>query len=96
MSKIIKNYKDFITEKIDAVDDNMVNENEVAEPRVKPRTDPGTTPKTTPNRPSPIRRDKPSFDPKPKASERQIVDKFLDLAKNNKEIMNILKNKYSK
>lgn len=50
-------------------------------------TKPKTTPGTRPSRPSPIRRDKPSVDPKPKAekpdlptaSVEDVVKKFINL-----------------
>ena len=50
-----------------------------AEPEVKPTTKPKTKPVTTPSRPSPIRRDKPSVEPAPKASAEEVADKFIAL-----------------
>lgn len=83
MKKKVKSYKDFL------------NENN-AEPMVKPRVKPKTTPTTKPGRPNPFRKDKPSVIPKPKASIEDVVNKFLNITKNNKEIQNLLKNKYGK
>jgi len=56
MKRSVKKYKDFITENT-----------EVA-PLVKPKT----TPKTRPGRPSPIKRDQPSVNPKPKATAEEL------------------------
>lgn len=54
----------------------IVRENlTMAEPAVKPKT----TPKTKPGAPSPIRRNKPSVTPKPKATAEDVAKKFLDL-----------------
>ena len=58
----------------------------IAGPEVKPAT-PTTKPGTRPGRPSPIRRDKPSVTPKPKAEETELpyatadegAKKFIDL-----------------
>lgn len=69
---------------------------ELAEPTVKPTVKPTTKPTTRPGRPSPFRRDKPSVIPKPKATDKQVADKFLKLTKGNKEIENFLMKKYSK
>lgn len=80
MGKNIKQYKDFIKEN-------------VVEPTTKPKTSPTQTPT---RRKSPIRRDKPSVTPKPKATAADVANKFLDLTKNNKEIQTILKKKYNK
>ena len=46
-----------------------------AQPTTKPGTAPTTRP--TPSRPSPIRRDKPSVEPAPKAKASDLVDRFL-------------------
>ena len=83
MKKKIKSYKDFL------------NENTM-EPVVKPKIKPKTTPITKPGRPNPFRKDKPSVIPKPKANLEDVVNKFLNITKNNKEINNLLKNKYGK
>jgi hypothetical protein len=77
---MIKKYNQFIKENVEV------------EPVVKPKT----TPRRSPNRPSPIRRDKPSVTPKPKASDKELAEKFLSLVKNDKTTLNMLKNKYSK
>lgn len=69
-------------------------EPDVAEPTIKPKTRPGK--KTTPGRPSPIRKDKPSVTPRPKATLKEVANKFLELSKGDKEIESFLKNKYSK
>ena len=66
----------------------------------QPTTKPGTAPATrpTPSRPSPIRRDKPSVKPEPKAKASEVVDRFMmELKKANASIkFNIskLKQKY--
>ncbi len=44
-----------------------------AQPTIKP----GTTPGTTPSKPGPIRRDKPSVDPKPKAKIEDVMKRFM-------------------
>ena len=76
MSKILKTYENFIKEDV-----------EVA-PMVKPKT----APITTPTRRSPLRRDKPSVTPKPKAED--VAKKFLALTKDNKKVRSLLKKKY--
>lgn len=81
--KKMKNFKEFIAESFDS---------EVAEPDVKPITKPAPT--KTPSRPSPIRKDKPSVNPKPKASAKDVADKFLDLAEGDNELIRLLKKKY--
>lgn len=67
-----------------------------SQPTTKPSTAPSTKP--TPSRPSPIRRDKPSVDPAPKAKASSVVDRFMrELKKANAPIkFNIskLKQKY--
>lgn len=86
MSKI-KNFNQFINEDV-----------EFAQPTTKPKTkEPVTKPSTpSPSRPSPFRKDKPSVVPRPKAQkkEKDVVNKFLELTKGNKEIHNLLKKKY--
>ena len=73
---------------------DFVNEGEVAQPTTKPTTKPGVgTPK---RRKSPIRRDKPSVSPKPKASAEEVAKKVLELAKTNKEFKAFLDKKYTK
>lgn len=68
---------------------------EIAQPRVKPTTTPTTTPKT-PVRKSPYRKDKPSVVPKPKATAKDVSERFLQLTKNNKDVQSLLKRKYNK
>lgn len=46
-----------------------------AQPTTKPGTAPTTRP--TPSRPSPIRRDKPSVEPAPKAKAKDVVERFM-------------------
>lgn len=82
MANILKKYEEFIKE----------NATEV-EPIVKPTTAPTTTPT---RRKSPIRRDKPSVDPRPKASVEDVTKKTLELAETNKEFKSFLNKKYSK
>ena len=66
----------------------------------QPTTKPGTAPSTkpTPSRPSPIRRDKPSVEPAPKAKASNVVDRFMrELKKANAPIkfdISKLKTKY--
>lgn len=70
--------------------EKFTNESVAADPAVKPsepKTKPGTKPGTRPQRPSPIRRDKPSVtpDPKaekemPKATAKEVADRFIELA----------------
>jgi len=50
-----------------------------AEPTTKPITRPGTRP--APGRPTPIRRDRPSVEPRPKATAEEIANKFIELVK---------------
>ena len=73
---------------------NKVTEG-VAEPTVKPTVKPGIKPSI--GKPSPLRRDKPSVVPGPKAiTDIDLANKFLNLTENNKEILSILKRKYNK
>jgi len=81
MEKKLKRYVDFI------------NEAEVAEPTTKPITKPTETPT---RRKSPIRRDKPSVTPKPKANIDDVTNKVIKLAKENKEFKAFLNKKYNK
>lgn len=65
----------------------------VAYPTTKPTVKPGI--KQSPGKPSPIRRDKPSVVPGPKAvTVLDLANKFLNLTKNNKDIISLLKRKY--
>ena len=62
---------------------------------------PTTKPEPKPSRPSPIRRDKPSVDPKPKAAtEQDVVDRFFEeLRKENKDVkidLKKIKKRYEK
>lgn len=67
----------------------------VATPKVKPITKPGI--KETPGRPSPLRKDRPSVVPGPKAvTELDLSNKFLNLTKENNQIISFLKKKYNK
>lgn len=70
----------------------FLKEGAIAQPTIKPIT----KPITKPSRPSPYRRNKPSVIPRPKASVEDIVKKFLNLTKNNKEVKSLLKEKYKK
>lgn len=56
--------------------------------QVKPAVKPTTKPETRPGKPTPIRRDKPSVDPKPKAgkndklpiaSSEEVAERFIEL-----------------
>ena len=57
-----------------------------SQPTTKPGTAPGTRP-TTPSRPSPIRRDKPSVDPAPKAKLEDVMKRFMTELRKNKTPM---------
>lgn len=75
----------------------LVREQIAAAPAVKPAPAvPITKPGTKPGRPSPIRRDKPSVQPRPKASAEELSKKLIDISKENKSIRNLLRKKYSK
>lgn len=74
--------------------DKFIESVEAADPAVKPKVAPPTTkPDTRPNRPSPIRRDKPSVDPKPKAIDKgeklatfdDVAERFINLMKERGE-----------
>ena len=56
-------------------------------PATAPTTKPGTAPSTTPSRPSPIRRDKPSVDPAPKAKLEDVMKRFRTELRKNKTPM---------
>lgn len=67
--------------------EKFVESIEMAEPAVKPSrptTKPGVKPGTRPGRPTPIRRDKPSVDPAPKALKKakaeDVANKFVEMA----------------
>jgi hypothetical protein len=56
-----------------------------SEPTIAPDTKPGK-PGPAPSRPSPVRRDKPSVEPAPKAKKKEataeeVAEKFINLAK---------------
>jgi hypothetical protein len=81
--------------------DEFLLENTAPEPVTKPAPTktPGTTPDRSPNRPSPIRRDKPSVSPVPKAKIGDIFKKFMAELRKNKTPMEFdlgkLKTKYN-
>jgi hypothetical protein len=56
-----------------------------AKPKTNPGTKPGTSPGKTPSRPSPIRRDKPSVNPKPLAKAGDVVKRFMEELRNSKD-----------
>lgn len=67
----------------------------VAYPTTKPTVAPGI--KQSPGKPSPLRRDKPSVVPGPKAvTELDLANKFLSLTENNNEVISLLRKKYNK
>ena len=76
MGNTLKRYEKFIKE-------NAVE----VEPMVKPTTTPTPT-----RRKSPLRKDKPSVTPKPKAED--LAEKFLALTKGNKRVESLLNKKY--
>ena len=60
---------------------------EAAEPAVKPaqpKVKPGVKPGTKPGRPTPVRRDKPSVEPDPKAFKKanaeDVANRFIEMA----------------
>jgi hypothetical protein len=65
-----------------------------ASPEVKPApVKPGTKPNTKPNRPSPIRRDKPSVEPAPKANldnkeKKRLRKKYRPLNASAEDVVN--------
>lgn len=72
-----------------------IEEGAIAEPTVRPTVKPGI--KQSPGKPSPLRRDKPSIQPGPKAvTEIDLANKFLGLTKNNKKVKDLLRKKYTK
>ena len=72
-----------------------IEEGAIAEPTVRPTVKPGI--KQSPGKPSPLRRDKPSIQPGPKAvTEMDLANKFLNLTKNNKKAEELLRKKYTK
>lgn len=61
----------------------------VAEPKVAPTTKPITKPGTRPQRPSPIRRVRPSVEPRPKAEIEEVITKFnKEASKDDKKLIN--------
>ena len=76
MGNTLKRYEKFIKE-------NAVE----VEPMVKPTTTPTPT-----RRKSPLRKDKPSVTPKPKAED--VAQRFLELTKDNNRVKSLLKKKY--
>lgn len=65
------------------------------EPVVKPT--PVITPSRPTKKPSPIRRDKPSVEPGPKAvTDTDLANKFLNLTSDNKSVQKMLAKKYNK
>lgn len=70
---------------------DFVKENVETAPLVKPTTTPTPT-----RRKSPFRKNKPSVSPRPKASVEDVANRFLELTKDNKDILSMLKNKYGK
>lgn len=73
-------------------DENIKEGYTEAEPIVAPDTI--TKPKKK-SKPSPIRRDKPSVAPGPKAVEK-LANRFLNLTKNDESVKEILRKKYNK
>lgn len=70
--KYLKGYKGFMENSQPAI--------APSKPTTEPDVRPGK-PGTSPSRPSPIRRDKPSVEPAPKATVEDVVEKFISLAK---------------
>lgn len=89
----IKKFDEFNSE------ENKENTNEgytEAEPVVAPDTITKPKPKKT-GHPSPIRRDRPSVAPGPKAvTVEDLADRFLDLTKNDSVVKKALRKKYNK
>jgi hypothetical protein len=82
--KYIKEFKEFLEKLM------KVNESETETPVKTPVKTPTKTP--SPNRPSPIRRDRPAIDPKPKATIDDVVNRVKDVM--DDELIEIIKNKY--
>jgi len=73
----IKKFEDMVKK---IVRESLIDEEvAMAEPRTKPTTKPDVKPGTKPGRPSPIRRDRPSVTPRPKATAEDVAKKFLKL-----------------
>lgn len=80
--KFIKGYNKFVESAAEPA----------TKPTVKPSTPgtrPGTSPNTKPSKPTPIRRERPSVDPDPKALKKataeEVSEKFIDLMINDNE-----------
>lgn len=63
------------------VKESLIEQTIMAEPATKPKTKPGVKPGVKPGKPSPIRRERPSVTPRPKASAEDVAEKFLNLIK---------------
>lgn len=61
------------------VKESLLEDVMMAEPATKPGVKPGTKPTTKPGAPSPIRRERPSVIPKPKATAEDVAKRFLNL-----------------
>jgi len=60
-----------------------------ARPKTSPGTKPGVSPGKTPSRPTPIRRDKPSVNPKPlMAKPADVVKRFMEELRKSKDPIN--------
>jgi ankyrin repeat protein len=81
----LKKYEDIMKKKI--VRESLVETvaAEPAQPTTKPGVKPGVKPGTKPGAPSPIRRERPSVTPKPKASADDVAEKFLGLIEEEPE-----------
>ncbi len=65
--------------KFEKFNEEFVMGGQEVETKPAPTTTPGVKPGTRPGRPSPIRRDKPSVNPAPKATVEDVVDRFISL-----------------
>lgn len=75
--KNIRNFKSFKESVLE-----REREKERERPDVKPDVKPGEQkPLTRPKRPSPIRRTTPSVKPIPKASEEDVIKKYMNIKK---------------
>jgi len=61
------------------VKESLLEDTMMAEPATKPGVKPGTRPTTRPGAPSPIRRERPSVTPGPKATAEDVVKKYMKL-----------------
>ena len=80
LNKLNKDELKRFTEMAKIVKESLIEQVEtMAQPTTKPTTKPGVKPGVKPGSPNPIRRERPSVTPRPKATADDIAKKFLDL-----------------